>query len=573
MKLLLIFLSLCLVYLGRASFLAHEDIHGLSEAMSILTNTSIFIGVYIAFLATTICWQGRVKVRYLFLSFLAAVCVKDLLVFKYIVYGYEFVFKGHLPLKPSDDYISTMHNSYITMMWVCLSIALVFIRFNPNPIRKIASAPLLIIFLGFNFYHFYQYILINAPTWEASRENAVDFIDPVIDTDGFSIFCEKVDGMECFEFSMGETLPEGMVYPASTVLNEFKDKYDTGKIADFVSNYTTEHGTYLKLHFYDGQVDHSFAPAFWASINMYIDFKSGLIRVAEYDHIGMVHQGCVAAVIALCFASMLWMSCALLLCSFHPSGLKEKDSRGLRVLATALGFSFFVLDYAPLHYSYLIMFISVTGLFFFRNFPSWKVTKEIGSVIFPHLLAIALIFSGLNSQALSVVATFALIGLLSYWVSIIESQGVNAIPVIKMALILAFMPSIVSLSSSQFLGAHSSQVVGEFIAVFSFLMAAAVAWKVLNLHKSKNLTGESAILLLSAMVLWTLNMIYCGFINPITFNYLGVQAAKEFNVGKLDLDSLHLNIVTFYAFAVFTVGVFLRLIFKHLRYSHSKFKR
>lgn len=573
MKPLFIFLTLCITYLARATFLHHEGIHGLSESLSILTNTSIFIGIYISLLSLIICWNGDLKIRYIVVAFIIAVGVKDLSVFKYIVYGYEYVFKGALPLRPSDDYISTMHNSYITMMWTCLSVSLVCIRFNPNPVRKIVAAPLLVMFLGFNFYHFYQYLLINAPTWESSRENAIALIDPIIQTEKFSDYCSKVDGMECFEFYVGDPIPEGMVYPASIIMNDFMYKYELGNLDGFISTYSVERGNYLKLHFNDGQVDHTFAPAFWASINMFIDFESGLIRVAEYDHIGMVHQGCVAAVIALSVASLLWMSGAILLCSFHPSRLGVADPRWLRVICLGLLLSFFVLDYAPLHYSYGFMFLGVVILFFFNRLPSLQITRDIFFVILPHVFFIGLIVLGLNPEALSVIIGLMIIILLTGWASLIGEENGARAAFAKVILLTGFIPAIASLGSIQFLGIGVAKSVGLLITGVSLMMILCVAWDLIVSLRDRCLTGDKSILLLSGMVIWVLNFIYSYLVNPFSYNYLKNQSEKPFNQGVFELRFLEINVVTFYALAVFTVGVFLMFLYKYLNKSHSRFQR
>lgn len=573
MNSVIVFWVLSLAYLSRL-ILDPYIISGTGLITSTVIMFGLFNGLFISFTGIIVSIRGYFKLKHLVLAFLAALASQETHLMSNIVKLYEYILVGHLP-KPYEEYHVAKHNVYLTFLFASLCIGLLFNRFRPNAVRKLITAPMLVLFMGCNFYHYYQFFLFTDQVWAESRYNALSYITEDIKTDNFLTRCESVDKMICVEWKKGEPFPESALLPASHILHEIKDAYETSNWEDFNIAYTgsSEHNEFNE--YLDGQIDNTFEESFWASINFYIHQDLGIYRLAIYDHMDMVHVGSVTTGVALAIASMLWMSIILVLLSFHPNKQPRNEPKWLLLIVPICLLSMLILCLRPLHESYHYLGFIFMIFYVQAFYKKWK-KLALGMVLLTtHALISYLMFTKASSLYINGLIWLMSLIVGAIWIKqTLEVKSIASIISKVVILICISVPS-VFIYTKDVAGVTDVDVIQLFETLsLAFIVIALIAstFAFFTEKNRKEVTGELAIIYTSSFITGVISVVFLSFVNQYSYSFADDLNMLIFNHGKINHTHIVLSVSHYHALVITTILTFLKLTHHYLQNKHKKHK-
>ncbi|HHJ3076394.1 TPA: hypothetical protein ACPVZG_000167 [Vibrio parahaemolyticus] len=573
MKSVLAFWFFSLAYLLRLVFEPYI-ISGTSTFTSVAIMFGLFNGLFISFTGIIVSVRGYFRVKYLMMGFLAAILTQELHLMSNLVKLYEYVLVGHLP-KPYEEYHVAKHNVYLVFLFISLCIALLFNKFRPNAARKLIIAPMLVLFMGCNFYHYYQFFLFTDQVWSESRDNALSYITKEITTDNFMPRCESVDKMICVEWKEGDQFPHEALLPASHILHEVKDAYESGNWDNFNLIYTgsTDHNGYNEYR--DGQIDNTFEESFWSSINLFVHQDSGTYRLAIYDHMDMIHVGSATTGVALAIASMLWMSIVLTLLSFHPNKKPRNESKWLLAIVPICLISMLVLCLRPLHESYHYLGLIFAAFYIQAFYQSWRKLLLGAALIALHVMISYLMFAKGDTLYISGLIWLLSLKIGSLWLTQTKSQNTFSAISSKVNIVICLIiPSLfIYLKDTHLIHTHSTIIDLEYLSLGFVLISISVSTVLFLTEKSKRLVnGEIAIIYASSLIVGVISLVFLSFVNQYSYEFVNSLNDLIFNNGKIDYSHILVSISHYHALVVTTILTFLKLIHYYLRSRHKNHK-
>lgn len=572
MKAVFLYLGLLLAYFVR-QVIDPYIISGASPFVSQFIMTGLFNGLWISILTLFVVVRGKFKLSDIVTSFAFAVAFNELNGFTTIVKAYEFLYEGHLPL-PYERYHVAAHNVYLVIIFACLTASLMYVRFAPNHVRKIATVPLLVIFMGCNFYHYYQFFLFTNDAWNQSRSNALTYINNEIHSDNFMAHCQAVENMICAEWKQGEPFPEEVMHPASRILQEIKDAYENNSWSTFNLIYSGQETHTGYNLFLDGQIDNTFAESLWASINILVLQDEGTYRLAVYDHIDMVHVGSVTAGIALTIASILWMALTLFLLQVHPEP-KGKDPKITVLIAPLCVLAIFFLNLKPLqeYYGYALLFLVAIFMLPMKK-RHWRKIALVGAVAGAHVALSWAMFTQASLVYPSVAVIIFSATLCSLWY---YQADVTLKPLLPTSdsLFLVMIATATPLALATVNMIYGAQTAHTMSYAMLGMMLPTIAAMVLQLCRQdirQKLTGADLIILITGLVAFVITTLFVLFVTPFTLEFISSTSALTFNADLMNADRFSESAILFQCYVILSVMGFLKIVHYYICRRHHNYR-
>lgn len=562
-------LALCCLYMVANPY----PIEGVSAIQSNLVMVGIWNGMFVTAIAMIVGIRGSYKYTDIFIGAIFSTIFLFSPFMITVVEWIELLFKGRLP-ETYEQFYGSKRNVYMAFMMAVLAMGVFYVRFAPTTARKLSLAPLMIIFMSLNFYHYYQFFLFSNNAIIEVRDSSLTYIANTIQRDNFMESCEGIERLKCYEWYEGDKFPEESLIPASKILHEIKLKYE-GKPWEKESHVRpAEQG--IQSH-KDGQIDDSFAPAFWATINYDVNTELGRHRLAVHDDTGLVYRATVQGGIALAIASFLWMTLCLILMQYHPNRKPKTQPKKLWLIPVLSFVLFWLLNPEPIHMAYPILLPLVLLVYVFPIKLADKAKmKKVGlgaAIVLSHVVYSYVMFAEVDPNIFTGLLMINLLILSALWIKQTYNQeSPHCLSLGYWLVVLTLVPVF------YFVKFHTDWYdnvdFGLTAVLVSSLYWLYCVFKMSGEIVSRTLKPETAVAFGCMTVLLALTCFIIFFVTPYSIEYIQSLQAQPIVGGRnlFDMSEYQHKIIQFHGIVVVTLGIFLKLIHYYLSKGHSKHK-
>lgn len=563
-------ITLCSLYMVLNPYL----IEGVANLHSNLILVGIWNGIFVTSITLIVSIRGQYKYTDIFLSALISTLFLFSSFMTDIVKIYEIALAGRLP-ETWERFYGSKRNVYMAFMLSTIVLSMLYIRFAPTTARKISLAPLIVIFMSLNFYHYYQFFLFSNSAIIEVRNSSLTYISSTIQTDSFIESCKKHEKLKCYEWYDGDKFPNEALIPASHILHEIKFTYEEKPWNGERNVKPAEQG--IQSH-KDGQIDDTFAPAFWATINYDVNLDLGRHRLAVHDDTGLVYRATVQGGIALAIASFLWMTICLVLLQYHPSKSSKNRSKWLWAIPIICITIFLALNVEPIHLGYPILAPLIIIIFLFpftlKDKGKWAKISLGVIIVGSHILYSYLMFTNANPFFFSAAMAINAVILALLWLKQTKPRS-SSISVFSgsctaILTVLPLLYGVMFIVNGKI--PDSDLFLPLFICVAGYLLLASVVF--IRQIITRELRADTAITFTCFIILFILSSFIVFFVTPYSIEYIRDLSNQPIVGGRhiLNLGLFDHKILQFYGIVAISLSTFLKLIHYYLNKTHTIYK-